>query len=159
MQAHCLHLFHVIHTHEHIILPDPSPKDLTSILMKSLIKILNTKLPSLLRDCSYSHDTHVESLTNIIITMSPFPFDNNQKEGNISSTTIKLFNNLEIPFGKFNSAQGNKTSYQASFSCLKPFLVNRPFYQGNPFLDSLSLLLEHMKPHLIWIPSTSGLLE
>jgi hypothetical protein len=53
MQAHCLHLFHVTHTHGHIKLPDPSPKDLPIILMTSLIETLNTELPSQLRACSH----------------------------------------------------------------------------------------------------------
>jgi hypothetical protein len=56
MQAHCLHLFHVAHTHGHIQISDPPPKDLSSILMKSLIEILNTNFVSLLRHYSHSHD-------------------------------------------------------------------------------------------------------
>jgi hypothetical protein len=114
MQAHCLHLFHVIHTHGHIRLPDPPPKDLAAILMTSLIEILNIELPSLLRACSHSHDIHMASLTDIIITMSPFPYDNNQQGGIFSSTTIKLFNNPKIPSGKFQQCprqQDNLSSF------------------------------------------------
>jgi hypothetical protein len=80
--------FHVNHTHGHIRLLDPSPKDLAAILMKNLIEILNTELPSWLRTCSHSHDNHMSSLTNIVITMSPFPYDNNPQEGILASITI-----------------------------------------------------------------------
>jgi hypothetical protein len=104
--------FHV--NHGHIKLPDPSPKDLAAILMKNLIEILNTELPSWLRACSHSHDIHMESLTNIVITMSPFPYDNNQQEGILASTTIKLFNNPETLSGQFQQCprqQGNLSSF------------------------------------------------
>jgi hypothetical protein len=40
--------------------------------------------------------------------------------------------------------QGNKTAYQASLSCPKPFLVNK-FLQGNIFLNSLLKLSEYTK--------------
>jgi hypothetical protein len=40
------------------------------------------------------------------------------------STTQKNY------LGNSNNAQGKKTTYQASFSCLKPFLVNKPLIKG-----------------------------
>ena len=92
MQAHCLHLFHVTHTHGHVRLPDPPPKDIAAIFMTSLIEILNIELLSLLRACIHSHDIHMASLTDIVITMSLFPYDNNQQEIIISFGIIKLFN-------------------------------------------------------------------
>jgi hypothetical protein len=72
MQSHCLHPFHVIHAHGHIRLPDPFPKDLTSILRTSSIEILNTELPSRLGACSHSHAIHMEVESYIVITMFPF---------------------------------------------------------------------------------------
>ena len=72
MQAHCLHLFHVIHTHGHIRLLDPSPKDIVAILMTSLIGTLNLELPSQLWACTHSHDIHMEVESDIVITMFPF---------------------------------------------------------------------------------------
>jgi hypothetical protein len=73
-----LNLFHVIHTHGHIRIHDPPPKDLASILIRSLIEILKTEIPSLLRACGHSHDIHMEILTDIVITTSLFPYDNSQ---------------------------------------------------------------------------------
>jgi hypothetical protein len=62
MQARFLHLFHVIHTNGHIKILDPSPRDLTAILMTSLIEMLNIELPSLLRVYNHSHDIYMASL-------------------------------------------------------------------------------------------------
>jgi len=152
MQAHYLHLFHVIHTHGHIKLPYPSPRDHTTILMTSLIEILNTEIPSLLGVYNHSHETYMASLTDILIVMSTFPYDNNQQEGIISYVIIKLFNIPYILSGQFQQCSGPSLNH---FSFLEPFLVNKTFYQGNPFLDSLSLLLEHTKAYLIWLPSTT----
>jgi hypothetical protein len=60
-----------MHAHGHLKLPSYS-KDIVSILMKSLIGIINTKFPSQLRVCSLSHDIHMEVESDIVISRFPF---------------------------------------------------------------------------------------
>jgi hypothetical protein len=85
MQAHYYTFFSMSLLHMGIsnfhILP---PRDLISILMTSLIGIINTMFLSLLRVYSHSHDIHMESIAEKFVTMFPFPYENNQQDNTLS---------------------------------------------------------------------------
>jgi len=91
---------------------------------------------------------HMESLTYIFIIVFPSLHDNNQQENTLASTIIKIYHNPEIQSRQFQQCLRKQDNHSSLSSCLKTFFVNIHFYQGNPFLDSLSLLLEHTNPYL-----------
>jgi len=140
--SHFLHRF-PWHSHTWIFqLPYPSPRGPTSILMTSLLGVLNTMLPSLLRAYIHSHGKsrrHIHNYVSLYTWQQP-------SRKHSSPNFYKSFPWPIITIWAISTVPKATDNQHSLCSCLKQFLVDRRFYQGNHFLDSLSLLLEHTKP-------------
>jgi len=77
-------------------------------------------------------------------------FDNNQQEVTLSICYKSIPFIKKTSLGNYYITQG--ISYTNSYLCFKSFLVSRPL-QGNLYLNSLSLLLEHIESYCMAIIS------
>jgi hypothetical protein len=89
---------------------------------------------------------HMTSPIGILIIMFPSFHGNNQQEITLSPYAIKESTIQKIQIGNYNITQGSKMPISTSLHASN-HSWSTDLYQGNPFLDSLSLLLEHTKPY------------